>query len=202
MKNFMYLLMGFAFAGSVNATIIDFESAATGGCQVSAGGSTGGFTLGAYDGDSGAGFNNKTSCSYLAPTANSGNNYMVNFNNVTGEFTKDSGVFDLDSVYVVSDIRSGDSTVRFQGLDGVDGNLLYTMDVAITTSWNQVVFSGWDDVKTFTWDSLVPDVSNIAIDDFEYDAYDDCDPIPEPSILALLGFSLVGIGISRRKRHA
>ncbi len=195
MKIIMGILVSLFYIGSVNATVIDFESAITGGCQVQAGGSLEGFTLGAYDGNSGAGYNNKTSCSYLAPTANSGNNYMVNFNSVIGEFTKDSGVFDLDSLYVVSDIRVGNSTVRFQGLDGVDGNLLYTMDVAITTSWSQVVFSGWDDVKTFTWDSLIPGTSNIAIDDFEYDA----EPMPEPSTIALLGFCLIAIGLSRRK---
>ena len=181
---------------AANATVIDFESASTAGsCQVNDGGSIDGFTLGAYDGDSGGGFNNSSACNYIAPTANSGTQYMVNYNSVIAEFTRDIGTFSLNSLFVHSDIRVGDSTVRFQGLDGVGGAILYSMDVAITAAWEKISFAGWTNVKTFTWDSLEPGTSNIAIDDFEYDAV----AVPEPGTLLLLGTGLLGFGLMRRR---
>ena len=187
---------------AAQADIIAFESAATGTCQVTAGGSIDGFTLGAYDGDSGGGFNNADTqgggCELAVPDAYSGTNYMLNFNSVIAEFTRDVGTFDLISLFVHSDSRSGDSTVRFQGLDGIGGSILYSIDVAITASWQQVSFSGWTGVKTFTWDSLVPGTSNIGIDDFEYNAQS----VPEPGTLALLGIGLLGMGAARRRRKA
>lgn len=152
-----------------NGQVIDFESAITGGCQVSSGGSIEGFTLGAVTPISGGGFNSSTSCTSIAPTANSGQNYMVNFNSKIAVFTKDVGTFDLFSLFAHADSRVGDTTVRFQGLDGVGGNVLYSMDVIVSASWQEIFFPGWNDVKTFTWDSVVPDSSNIAIDDFQYD---------------------------------
>lgn len=154
---------------AANAQIIDFESAVTGRCQVSLGGSIEGFTLGAVTPVSGGGFNNATSCASIAPTANSGQNYMLNYNSRIAVFTKDVGTFDLLSLFVHADGRVGDTTVRFEGLDGVGGNVLYSMDVLISASWQEIFFPGWNDVKTFTWDSLSPNSSNIAIDDFQYD---------------------------------
>lgn len=184
-----------ALASQAHAIVLDFESVSTGGCQVQTGGTIGDFSLGSYDGDSGAGFNNSTACDFIAPTANSGTNYMVNFNSVTAEFTNTVESFNLNSLFVHSDARVGGTVVRFQGLDGINGNVLYSMDVDITASWQQVVFSGWNDVTTFTWDSLNPNVSNIAIDDFEYNA-----SVPESGSLALLGLGLLGLGFSRRRK--
>lgn len=192
-----------AFSSVAHAAVIDFESASTAGCQVTAGGSTGGFTLGSYDNNnSGAGFNNSSACSFINPAANSGQNYMVNFNDVFGEFTKDVGDFTLDSLFVHADIREGDTTVLFQGLDGVDGALLYSLSVDITSSWQKIEFAGWDNVKTFTWDSISPGISNISIDDFEYDAVSRPPSVPEPMMISLLGFGLAGLGFSRKKKIA
>jgi len=154
---------------AANAQIIDFESAATSGCQVSSGVFIAGFRLGSVTPFSGGGFNNSTSCASIAPTANSGQNYMINFNSRMAVFTKDVGTFDLYSLFVHADSRVGDTMVRFQGLDGVGGSVLYSMDALISASWQEIFFPGWNDVRTFTWESLVPDASNIAIDDFRYD---------------------------------
>lgn len=183
-----------ALASQANAVVIDFESVTTGGCQVQNGGSVDGFTLGAFDGDSSGGFNNSTACSFLSPTANSGQNFMTNYNSLTAEFTKDVGTFDLASLFVTGDLRVGATTVQFQGLDGVNGNVLYSMNVDITSAWQEVVFTDWTNVKTFTWNSLIPDVSNISIDDFTYDVQ-----VPEAGSLALLGFGLLGLAFSRRR---
>lgn len=179
-----------------NATVIDFESLALTECSVRDGGSVDGFTLGAHDGDSGAGFINSSLCPTLASPANSGSQYMTNFNRVFGEFTRNVGTFSLISLFVHADFRVGDTTVRFQGLDGIGGSVLYSMDVEISDAWQQVVFPDWIGVTTFTWDSLVPDSSNISIDDFEYGVAS----VPEPGTLALLGLGLLGMASRRRKK--
>ena len=186
-------------APSARAAIIDFESALVTTCQVQNGGTVDGFTLGsffdAFAGGSG-GFTNPTgSCGFIAPTAHSGQNYMLNFNSLVGDFTRDVGTFTLNSLWVHADARTGPTTVRFQGLDGVGGSVLYTMDVAILPSWQQVLFSNWTGVKTFTWDSLIPGTSNIAIDDFEYDRPSG---VPEPSTLLLVGLGMAGACYRRR----
>lgn len=161
---------------AATATVIDFESATpVTFCQVTLGGTVDGFTLTPFSTPYSAGFNDAANCSFIAPTANSGQIYMLNYNSLIGALTKDSGTFDLNSVFVHADARVGATTVRFEGLDGVGGNVLYTMDVIIAASWQQVFFPGWDDVTTFTWDSISPPVSNIAIDDFEFDVIQDDD---------------------------
>jgi hypothetical protein len=184
------------FAGSVNATVIDFESTTTLGCQVTAGGTVDGFSLGSYNGNSGAGFNN--SC-FGIESANSGTKYMLNYNSAIGVFTKDVGVFDLNSLYVRA-WTGFNSSLLFLGLDGVNGNILYSMNVNVTNVWQKISFINWTGVKTFTWDPTNPTVSNIAIDDFEYNA--SSTPVSEPVSLALLGLGLAGIGFSRRKKAA
>ena len=155
---------------AANAVLIDFESVTTpSSCDVNPGGSVDGFTLSPYNGTTGAGFNNSTGCDFIAPTAHSGTQYMVNYNRVYGQFTRDSGTFDLTSLWVHADIRSGQTTVRFQGLDGPGGNVLYSQDVVVDAAWQQVTFSGWTGVKTLTWEPISPDVSNVSIDDVVYD---------------------------------
>ena len=187
--------LSIALIGSAFGTVIDFESAVTGTCDVVSGGSVDGFTLGSYDGIESAGMNNATSCSFIAPTAHSGSRYMINYNSLFGEFTKDVGTFTLDSLWVHADVRAGQSTVRFQGLDGVGGNTLYSQDVVINPLWQQVNFAGWTGIKTFTWDSIVPASSNIVIDDFTFTA----SSVPEPAFPALLGLGLGGLSYVRRR---
>jgi len=192
------LALVLALFRSAGAIVIDFESVVTGICQVTAGGSVDGFTLSPAAGATGAGFNNSTACAVVAPTANSGTQYMTQFASRFGEFTIDTETFTLNSLYVHASEKTGNPTVRFQGLDGIGGNILNTVDVAISASWQQIFFSGWTGLKTFTWDSIIPDQSNISIDDF------DADPIPEPSTLLLLASGLAGLGFFRwrRKREA
>ena len=47
--------------------------------------------------------------------------------------------------------------------------MLYTQDVVVDPAWQQVIFSGWTGVRTLTWNPLNPDVSNVQIDDLDYD---------------------------------
>ena len=202
----LFLAISVASLGTARASvIIDFELAPVSGCQVQQGGSISGFTLGSInDGFAGGsgGFNSATdaNCSTIAATAHSGQKYMLNFNNLIGDFTMDSGTFTLNSLWVHSDDRVGATTVRFEGLDGVGGNVLYTLDVPILAAWQQVIFPAWDNVKTFTWDSLIPNSSNIAIDDFEYTA--SVQAVPEPASLLLLGTGLAGVVARVRRRKA
>lgn len=147
------VLVGLAFfgtAGSANSVVIDFESATTGRCQVTVGGSVDGFTLSPAAGSTGGGFNTATSCSFIAPTANSGSKYMLNFDARFGEFTFDDGTFTLDSLFVHANYRVGATTVRFLDLDGIGGAVLHTLDVAIVPAWQQIFFPSWFDIKTFT----------------------------------------------------
>jgi hypothetical protein len=187
---------------ALNAAIIDFESAAVGGCQVTAGGSIDGFSLSANNG----GFNDSTACGFIAPTANSGSQYMVNYNSRIAEFTRDVGTFTLNSLFVHADSRVGASTVRFQGLDGIGGAVLQSLEVNINSAWQQVSFAGWTNIKTFTWDSLNPGTSNIAIDDFEFNSVSDGDnggpvaSVPDPSTLGTLSLGLLGLAFVRRKQ--
>jgi PEP-CTERM motif len=190
-------------ATGARAALIDFETASVSHCQVDQGGQIDGFTLGSYSdgyGPGSAGFNSAGSCFYVAPTAHSGQNYMLNYNSLVGDFTRDVGTFTLNSLWVHADSRTGPTTVRFLGLDGVGGNVLYTMDVDIAATWQQVNFQGWTDVKSFTWDSLIPGTSNIAIDDFEYDRLPSTS-VPEPTTLLMMGSGLAA-AYFRRRRHA
>jgi len=208
LKTLVCVLVVGACVGSARATVVDFESATTGGCQVTLGGSVAGFSLSPHNGGVGGGFNKATSltCSSFAPTANSGLQYMTQFNSGVGEFSKDDGTFTLESLYVHADARKGPSKVRFQGLDGIDGTVLYTLDAVIRATWQQIVFLSWKDMKTLRWDSISPDVSNISIDDFVYSAAKHSAAarpdaaVPVPATLALLGTGFAFIGIGRRQR--
>ena len=198
-KKALGLLAGIGFVGlissvSASATIVDFEAAATGSCTAFGPASTAGFTV--TDGD----FNNNTACSVIAATAHSGTQYMLNHQSFDGEFTKDSGTFTLESFWVHSDLRVGSSTVRFEGLDGIGGTVLNTIDVVIGAFWQEINLTGWNNITTFTWNSIVPGTgNNIAIDDFTYTATGS-QRVPEPGILGLLGLGLMGLGVVRRKR--
>ena len=87
---------------SAYAVLIDFESVTTpSSCDVNSGGPIAGFTLSPYNGTTGAGFNNVTGCGFLGPTAHSGTQYMVNWNDVYGQFTRDTGTFTLNSLWVM-----------------------------------------------------------------------------------------------------
>ena len=123
---------------------------------------------------------------------------MLNHRLLNGELTKNSGTFTLDSLWVHADLRNGQTTVRFQGLDGIGGNILNTMDVVIGAFWQEIFFSGWNNIKTFSWDPISPTASNIAIDDFTYNTQ--LTPLPEPAPLALLGLGLLGLGMARKRR--
>jgi len=186
-------------ATSAAAAVMDFEAAPTGGCNVSQGGNLDGFTFSdlndAYSQYS-SGFNNKTACNYLNPTAHSGDNYVVNYNSLVGAMTRDSGTFDLNSLWVHADIRVGDTAIRFQGLDGPLGNVLYTLDTTISALWQEITFN-WTGIKTFTWDSLVPGTSNVSIDDITYDAVTD---VPLPAGLPLLLAGLGTLAALRRRK--
>lgn len=203
-----------ASAGWASAAVIDFESAATlSRCYTNFGGSVDGFSLSPSNNTTtGGGFNKATACQLIAPTANSGEQYMLQFGGRFGEFTKDDGTFTLDNLYVHADARMGDdSKVRFQGLDGIGGNVLYTLDAVIQATWQQIVFSDWIDVKTFTWQAITPgfspDPSNISIDDFEYSvasssaAARSFAAVPTPGTFALLGTGLAFLGVGRRRRN-
>jgi hypothetical protein len=144
-----------------------------------------GFTLGAYNWDSGAGFN--SSCSGIEP-AYSCSKYMLNCNSLIG-------VFDLNSIYARA-WTGYNSTVTFLGLDGINGNVLYAMSVNVTNIWQDISFSNWLGVKTFAWDPANPSTSNIAIDNFEYNAT----AVPEPTSLTLMAIGLAGIGYSKRRK--
>ena len=178
-----------------NATTIDFESATTGTCQVVNGGSVDGFTL------NNGGYNTAAAClPFLSIlTANSGEKYMLNYNSLVSEFTKNDGIFTLNNLFVHANV--GSTTVRFQGLDAIGGNILHTIDIGIGAAWQQVFFIDWSGIKTFTWDPLIPDVRNIAIDDFTYVA--DVAPVPIPSALQLLsgGLAIMGFLGWRRSRQ-
>ena len=88
----------------------------------------------------------------------------------------------------------------------IDGFTLSAFDDATTgggfnnvsdCNFTHSSFAGWTCVKSFTWDSLNPDSSNIAIDDFEYRAGQS---VPEPLSLALVGLALAGAGVARRRK--
>ena len=190
--------------GSVTAyaSLIDFESSGSGFfCNVGVGGTAVGIgTTDIFTLDSGGGINASSACGYIVPTAHSGINYMINSNRGFAEFTKNDGTFNLDSLFVHADIRDANisQSVQFQGLDGINGNVLYSMDLEIEAAWQQVTFLGWNNMKTFTWGGLIPAANNIAIDDIYYNT--DASSVPEPATLALFGIGLAGIGFARRRK--
>lgn len=186
--------------GAAEAKVLDFENAeGTSYCQVDSGASFDGFTLAAYnDTHTGAGVNANDACTGIVPGAHSGNYYALNFNSMVGQLTRDAGTFTLDSLWVHADRRQNtNTTVRFTGLDGIQGNVLYSLDVDIGPSWTQVSFAGWKNVNTLTWDSIAPASSNIAIDDISYDTA----AIPEPASLLLLGLGVASLAVSRRRSY-
>ncbi|MDV7143808.1 VPLPA-CTERM sorting domain-containing protein [Tropicimonas sp. TH_r6] len=183
---------------------MDFETASTGGCQVSAGGSLDGFTFAGTSSGStySSGFNNTTSCSFLAPTAKSGSQFVTNYNSRLGGMEHDTDVFSLNSLWVRADERVGASTVEFIGYSGSLGSAIaYSMTVDITNVWSEVIFSGWDNLKSFAWDAISPGSSNISIDDITYVTGSPA-AVPLPAGLPLLLAGLGAIGVAGRRQKA
>lgn len=187
-----------SLANLADAGVITFEGAATNGCQVTAGGQIDGFTLGAYNGTVGAGFDTASDCSFVASTAHSGTKYALNYNSVVGQVSKDVGDFTLNSLWVHPDDRvAGDTTVRFNAFDDLGALLFSLQDVFVQNVWQQVSFVGWNNIKSFTWDPISPNVSNIAIDDIAYNQNN----VPEPATGMLLCIGIAGMTLRRRMRR-
>ena len=175
-----------------SAAIIDFESASP---LNQWGDSTlgDGFSMVHNDTYSSGVYNNQTT---IIPTgAHSGSNYALNFNSRIGNIMSSTGTFTVNSLWAHADARLGDTetTVRFAALDALDGNILHTMDVAISATWQQISFTGWTGIDVLTWDSLDPDSSNIGIDDVVYNGSTDPSPVPVPAAIWLFGTALIGL---------
>lgn len=190
-----------AFVSSPSsATVIDFENAnnlnsfAFNGANLGDGFSMPGFSNSTY---AGGAFSRLASNSLNGqpdpiPSAYAGENFGTNFRSRTGAIVSASPI-DVQSLWAHADYRFGASnTVRFQGLDGLGGNVLYTKDVDLETSWQQILFLNWTGVSVLTWDPLGT-AANVGIDEVAY-ALTPVNVVPLPAGLPLLvgGLGLLG----------
>lgn len=180
MKKIVYLFV-FLFAGSVNATVIDFT--------VFGNGDTGSTTL-------------------ITPEAtftSLGGNFFVGAAGIGSEICALSGGtcaadFKVDFTteinnltLITSGFQSGD-TVEISAFD-VSNTLLGSVTQAANGLVDLTAFSGIS--RLFVDDSST--AAGFGFDQFTFDSVNN--NVPEPSILALLALGLAGVGFSRKKKN-
>ena len=186
-----------------SAAVLDFDSVAAANGFPASTNLGGGFSM-VTNNTHGAGIWSTGLPQAISSGPRSGPNYALNFNSRIGNISS-SSAFTLNSLWAHADARAGSTSVRFQGLDALGGNVLHTLDAVLSVSWQQILFGNWTGVSVLTWDSVSPDVSNIGIDDVVYNATKPGpSPVPLPAAFPLLGggLGLLGWLGARRRRSA
>ena len=119
-----------------------------------------------------------------------------NSGNGTTELVKDSGgTFDLFSIDLTEvDInRLGPTSVDFTGHLFGGGTITQSIGLDGVFGFETLFFSGFENLTSVTWvqSPQFHQFDNIRID---------VAAVSEPSVLALLGLGLVGVGFSRKKK--
>jgi hypothetical protein len=193
MKKILGFLALGVFAGTVNATIIDFESG-----SISSGGiyTEDGFnlTVNNYFGGNAA----------IQTSTNPGNaTNIFAFCSVDGSCGDDGTSLSLDdsSAFSISSIDA--ANWQFEGTTGeIDliGNFFGggSITQTITTSdvWSSFSLSGFNNLSSL--DIIGSSVYAVDIDNLNINAAS----VPEPASLVLMGLGLAGIGFSRKNKAA
>jgi hypothetical protein len=193
MKKIVFLF-ACIFAGSANATIIDFENFASSGSLENVSPTTpyfeDGYTLTPSNSNS-AIFDSAYSSSTMLGNTSDWFGFDET-NTPTLTLTTSSGPFNLLSVLIGPSTISSNSTIDFLITGNlIGGGILTSSFVNLSTATTATL--GWSNLNS---------VSFSASDDAGIDNINVATSVPEPVSLALLCLGLTGIGFSRKMKSA
>lgn len=181
-----------AFTTAVNATVVEFEDIISSGTYLSTSGpdTVDGMVF-SYSGSTYfmENYNTTDANSPVDPTGS----IFTYSNNIITMSQLGGSAFSLNSFDAGIYLNQNDALITLVGSYDIGGTVSDTFEISPNDWLTFNLSSAWSNLESVTFQ-----MTNSSFIQYDNIVYDD-NPIPEPTVLAILGLGLAGLGLRRRK---